>query len=192
MKKLIVNTLLVLLAPLALLAQEEQEEPKEGFQKEKMFVGGYFGLTFGDYTLINISPQVGYRFNKVLAAGLGINGQYVSFKDWDSNGDPYKTNEGIIGLNVFGRVYPIPQLMLQVQPEVNYRFGKYTYYEESPAQEYKMDAVIVPSLLMGGGVIVPAGGKGALVVSIMYDVLQHDNSPYGNQPVYSFGVNIGL
>ncbi len=192
MKKHLLAVVVLLSLTATLRAQEEPVEPKKGFQKEKLFAGGYFGLTFGDYTLINISPLVGYRFNQLFAAGLGINGQYVSSKNWDVNGDPYKTKEGIVGLNVFGRVYPIPQLMLQVQPEANYRFGKFVYYQENPVQEYKMDAVIVPSLLMGGGVVLPSGGRGAMIISIMYDVLQRENSPYGNQPVYSFGFNIGF
>src|SRR5687767_1339338 len=57
---------------LPLFAQDE-EEPKKGFDKDKVFIGGNFGLSFGDFTLINVSPQLGYRFNNVLAAGVGIN-----------------------------------------------------------------------------------------------------------------------
>jgi hypothetical protein len=192
MKKFIVNTILVLLTPLALLAQDEQEAPQKGFQKEKLFVGGNFGLTFGDYTLINVSPQLGYRFTKLFAAGLGINGQYVSYRQRDWNGNSlYKSSLGVVGFNVFGRVYPIPQAMLQVQPEANYIFGKDTYYTGNPTGEFKRDAMIVPSLLMGGGVVLPSG-RGAFVISVMYDVLQNDNSPYGRRPVYNFGFNVGL
>jgi hypothetical protein len=57
MKKLILLPFLLLIS-LYLLAQAEDKKPekKKGFQKENLFVGGNFGLTFGDYTLINISP----------------------------------------------------------------------------------------------------------------------------------------
>lgn len=179
----------------SLCAQSEPEPdaPQKGFKKDNLFVGGYFGMTFGDYTLINLSPQMGYRFNKFLAAGMGINGQYVSDRQRDWNGNSlYKSSVGVIGLNVFGRVFPIPQLMLQVQPEANYIFGKDTYYTGTPTGEFKRDAMIVPSLLMGGGAVLSSGGKSAYVVSIMYDVLQRTYSPYGRRPIYNFGINVGL
>lgn len=172
-----------------LLAQAQDEvREKKGFQREKLFVGGNFGLTFGDYTLINISPQLGYRFTNFFAAGIGINAQYISIKDWGAYGE-YKSSRGVAGLNVFGRVYPISQLMLQLQPEANYIFGKDLYY--NPRAEYKSDAMIVPSLLAGGGAVLPAG-RGAMIVSVFYDLLQHQHSPYGRRPIYNIGFNFGL
>lgn len=185
--------LLLLLATTSLWAQqEENEELKKGFQKEKLFIGGNFGLTFGDYTLINISPQLGYRFTELFAAGIGLNGQYISIKERMYNGDLYsKFSRGVVGLNVFGRLYPIPQIMLQAQPEMNYVFGKDKYYDRNPPQVFKSDASIVPSLLLGGGGVIPSG-RGALIISVFYDVLQNKDSPYGRRPIYNFGYNIGF
>lgn len=171
-----------------LFAQDAPEE-KKGFQKEKLFVGGNFGLTFGDYTLIDVSPQVGYRFNHHLAAGLGINGQYISEKFYDYNQPAYKISRGVAGFNIFGRVYPIDQLFIQVQPETNYVFGNIKYY--NPPLKTKIDSKIVPSLLLGGGAALPAG-RGAFIISIFYDVLQNTNSPYGARPIYNFGYNFSL
>lgn len=192
MKK-VLFLLLILFGTYSLYAQDEQETPEtKGFQKDKLFVGGYFGLTFGDYTLINISPQVGYRFNKFLAAGVGINGQYVSIKQRDYNGNALsKTEQGVVGLNVFGRFYPFQQFMIQVQPEENYIFGNTKYYSGSGTQEFKIDAQIVPSLLLGGGLVFPAG-KGAMILGVFYDVLQKPSSPYGNKAIVNFGYNFSL
>lgn len=195
MKKIFLS--LLLFAAVAVQAQEQEdsrrseEEPK-GFQKEKLFVGGNFGLSIGSYTFINISPQLGYRFNEYFAAGFGINGQYVSERVRDPWGNNLsKHNRGIIGLNTFGRVYPFRFVMLQVQPEANYLFGKDRYYTGSMPGTYNFGAEIVPSLLMGGGAVLQQG-RGALIISAMYDVLQQPNSPYGRRPVYNFGYNIGL
>ncbi|MFN2457424.1 MAG: hypothetical protein ABR502_04410 [Chitinophagaceae bacterium] len=175
-----------------LFAQEEKEEPRKGFKKEKLFFGGNFGLTFGDHTLINVSPQIGYRFTDRIAAGMGINMLYFSVKQRDRDGDRIsKSSTGVVGLNVFGRVYPIHQFFVQVQPELNYRFGKEIVYDPAGNQEYNENAEIVPSILAGGGMALPAG-KGAFLISVFYDVLQHDNSPYGRKPVYNFGYNIGF
>lgn len=167
---------------------QEEEQQRTGFQREKLFVGGNFGLIFGDYTLINVSPQLGYRFTNFFAAGIGINAQYVSVKGFNSWGE-YKSVSGVAGLNIFGRVYPISQFMLQLQPEANYIFGKDIYY--NPRAEFNSDAKIVPSLLAGGGAVLPAG-RGAMIVSVFYDVLQHEYSPYGRRPIYNIGFNFGL
>jgi len=178
-----------IIAMVQLSAQEAGEEQK-GFQKEKLFAGGNFGLSFGDYTIINISPQLGYRFNPYLAAGIGLNGQYVSIKDRYNGSDYSKTSQGVMGFNVFGRVYPVQWFMLQLQPEVNYLFGKQIYYGP-PRQEYKLDATIAPSLLAGAGLVFP-GGRGAFIISAFYDVLQNQNSPYGKKPIINFTYNVGL
>ena len=191
MKKIV---FFAVLCSLSFMVNAQEEEVKEkGFKKENVFVGGNFGLTFGDYTLINISPQVGYRFSDLFAAGVGINGQYVGYKDREFySGDVYrKVSQGVAGLNVFGRIYPIKQVFLQAQPEANYVFGKEIYYQPTK-QEYKLDAEIAPSLLLGGGAVLSPNGRSGFLISVMYDVIQHKNSPYGKKPVYNFGFNFGL
>jgi hypothetical protein len=193
-KKTILFVALCAITIFAFAQDEEPDEKKEkGFQKEKLFVGGNFGLTFGNYTLINVSPQIGYRFSDFFAAGVGINLQYVSWKDEYSNGDNSKTSQTVTGLNVFGRIYPIKNFMIQVQPEENYLFGKQKYYQASTQTTFKnnTDAKIVPSLLLGGGLVIPSG-RGAFITSVFYDVLQKDNSPYGNRPIVNFTYNVGL
>lgn len=192
MKKYFISVC-VLLLTISSFAQERVEKEKKGFQKDNLFLGGNFGLTFGDYTLINISPQLGYHFTQHLAAGVGINAQYVSYKERDyyTNDPVYKTAQGVAGLNIFGRVYPIQYLMLQVQPELNYVFGKQIFYQPPPRQEYNLDAVIVPSLLVGGGAVIPAG-RGSFIAALFYDALQKENNPYGKRAILSFGYNVGL
>ncbi|HYM94039.1 MAG TPA: hypothetical protein VET23_07865 [Chitinophagaceae bacterium] len=189
MKK--IAALILVLTTTFSLVHAQDEEKKKGFDKSKLFVGGNFGMTFGDYTLINVSPQLGYRFNQYFATGAGFNFQYASLKQRDFNGNPvYKTSQDVIGLNIFGRVYPFRQFMIQAQPELNYVFGKQKYYGP-PSQTTKLDASIIPSLLVGGGAVFP-GGRGAFIASIFYDVLQRPNSPYSNQPIYNFGYNFGF
>lgn len=173
--------------------KEENNEKQKGFQKEKLFVGGNFGLTFGSYTLINVSPQIGYHFTDFFAAGMGINLQYVSWKNEYLGGDYEKISQGVTGLNIFGRIYPIKNFMIQAQPEVNYIFGRRKNYQASTQTTYKdnIDAAIVPSLLLGGGLVIPSG-RGAFITSVFYDVLQDASSPYGNRPIVNFTYNIGL
>ena len=176
----------------AVLAQQEDPEPAEktGFDKSKLFVGGNFGLSFGDYTLANVSPQLGYRFNDFFAAGAGINFLYSSIKYRDYYGNPdSRLAYGVAGLNVFGRVYPIKYIMLQAQPEMNYVWGKNKYYDGTP--DIKIPGKLVPSLLLGGGAVIPQG-RGAIVIMVQFDVLNQPQSPYGTRPIYNFGYNIGF
>jgi len=106
--------LIVLLSILAISAfAQDEEEGQKGFDKNKLFFGGTFGASFGSYTFVNVSPQVGYRFNKFFAAGAGVNFIYSSVKyDYGSAALNYKNEYGVVGLNIFGRVYPVQFLVI--------------------------------------------------------------------------------
>lgn len=189
MKKLFVFTVLIFFSAAA-VAQDE--EKPEGAMKDKLFAGGSLGLSFGSYTLINLSPQIGYRFNKYLAAGVGFNLIYASQKEKDNYGRDYsKSVQGITGLNLFTRFYPVEKFFIQLQPEANYRFGNITYYQGSIQEKFKLDAEIVPSFLAGGGLVAPTK-NGAFITTILYDVLQKPNAPYGNKPVVNVGYNFNF
>ena len=185
MKKTVFTTLFGLLLSLCVFSQDNNG------REDKFFAGGNFGLSFGRYTLINLNPQVGYRFNRFLGGGLGLNLVYASEKEKDAYGRDYrKVVEGITGLNAFLRFYPIQRFLIQVQPEENYIFGKQIFYQ--PVKEtYKLDAIIVPSILVGGGLVTPTA-KGAMIFTVMYDILQDANSPYGSRPIVSFGYNFNF
>jgi len=188
MKKYLLTACLLAMFSVVAFAQDDQEEePKKGFDKSKLFFGGNFGLGFGNVsTLVNVSPQIGYRFNRYLAAGAGINFIYTSNKyEWLD----YKEQYGVAGLNIFGRVYPIEYIFLQLQPEANYTWGKQKAL--SSDAEYKLDSKVVPSLLGGVGAAIPAG-RGYFIVSANYDLLQNTRSPYGNRAFFNFGYNIGF
>lgn len=169
---------------------DNNEAPEQkGFDKSKLFFGGNFGLGFGTNTFVNVSPQVGYRFNDYFAAGAGVNFNYYSYKYFNYDGsDLYKESFGYAGFNIFGRVYPIKFILLQVQPELNYSWGSRKYYDGTPKQ--KLPGKFVPSLLLGGGAAIPTGGRnGALLLMIQYDAVQDKRSPYGNRPFFSLGYN---
>ena len=171
-------------------AQEEEAPPTKGFDKSKLFFGGNFGLSFGNFTLINVSPQVGYRFNRTFAVGTGVNFQYSSLRSRYT--DPtfdYKESYGVAGLNIFGRIYPFEYALLQLQPEMNYTWGKVRYYNGAPEQ--KLSGKMVPSLLAGAGAAIPMG-RGVFLAMVQYDILQNERTPYGSRVFYNFGYNFGF
>lgn len=190
MKTNFLSILLAMFFIVPLTGFTQENEAPHGFDKSKLFIGGNFGLSFGDYTFINVSPQVGYRFNRTFAAGTGINFQYISSKTRFYNSvNDYRENFGVAGLNIFGRIYPIEYVLLQLQPELNYTWGRRKYTDGSPTD--KLEGKIVPSLLAGAGASIPMG-RGAFLVMVQYDLLQHARSPYGEKVFYNFGYNFGF
>lgn len=143
------------------------------FDKSKLSIGGNFSLQFGDYTVIGISPQVGYDFSKYFTAGAGLG--YTYYKDKYYAG---KWNSSYLTFDVFGRFYPIEYLVIGVQPEISRMWQNIEYYDGVKESESKF----VPTFLVGGGLRL-AG----MIAMIQYDVVQDRNSPYGNSIFYSVG-----
>lgn len=167
-----------------------RDTSSKGFDRSRIFVGGNLGLSFGDFTYINVSPLIGYRFSTLFSAGLQINTQYESAKYYDgSNRLVRKDRYTMLGVGIFGRVYPIPQLFIHAQPEENFLVGKQKFYDGTPDDRYHTH---VTSMLVGGGYAAPVGNSSEFFVMILYDILQEPNSPYGNQPIFRAGVNLGL
>lgn len=185
-KRILTITFLSSILCLSVAAQDNEipTREKEGFDSERLFFGGNFGLTFGDFTFINVSPQVGYRFTPLFSAGGGVNFIYQSNKIYYQPGYEEKSQYGYVGLNVFGRVNPLKFIILNVQPELNYVWGSTKIYPNGP--EYKQEGKFIPSLLLGGGVAIPAG-RGSMNAMLQYDVIQNPLSPYGRNMFFSIG-----
>lgn len=146
------------------------------FDRSKLEIGGGLGLQFGDYTVINVSPQVGYRLSPYFTAGAGFS--YTYYKDdYQLGRHTYDYNASYFGMNLFGRFYPIQYLVLSVQPEAS---RMWRTYDTSNGKE--KETKFVPSVLLGGGVRL-----GPVTAMIKYDVIQDKNSPYSSKIFYSVG-----
>lgn len=198
-KRMLLLLTTVCLFSFSLLAQDENaEETPKKFDRSRLFVGGNFGLSFGNFTFINISPQLGYRFNDFFAAGIGINGQFVQRKYRFNGTLTEKERLGIAGMNVFGRFYPIKQGFIQLQPEMNYIWGNNISYTSQQEVKRSINGKILPSLLVGAGAFLPAGRAGGLIIMAQYDVLNkqgawpNPGTPYGNNIFMTIGFNAGF
>ena len=141
----------------------------------KWTLGGSCGVSFGDYTSVDVSPQVGYWWNEFFSAGGGVNYNYHhSSNQYDMN---------YLGVNVFGRVNPVRYIALQIQPELKGSWGK--------SYGKKIDFRYVPTMLVGGGGVIPTG-TGSISVMFYYDVIQDECSPYGKNWVCSVGYSFNL
>jgi hypothetical protein len=168
--------------------KEETEEENKKFDASRLVFGGNLGVSFGDLTFVNISPQVGYMFSPTVTAGAGINYVHTGIKTRDLNGNElFKENYSYAGLNVFGRVFPTNFLFASLQPEVNYSWGNIRFANDIQP-DIKAKGIFVPSLLVGAGLFLGSnGGRGGFMLSMQYDLAQDPRSPYGSAPFINMG-----
>ena len=191
--KRILFSLLFLLSAHLLHAQYYKTDTAKGFDRSRLIAGGSLGAVFGDYTNLDFSPIIGYRFNDYIAAGINLNAQYGSYRLRDYYGNTSQRDKyTIFGAGVWGRVYPVPFLFVHIQPEYNFISQSSTYYNDpAPKQTFKTN-YSVPSLLVGAGYTQSVGGRVGIGISILYDVIQDDRSPYRNNVVYRVGAGLGF
>lgn len=164
----------------------EQEKEKKKFDPSRLVFGGNLGASFGDYTFVNVSPQVGYMFSNMFTAGAGINYVHSSYKTRYSN-EEITESYNYAGINLFGRVFPTNFLFASLQPEINYSWGKIKF-ENNTQPDIEQDAEWIPTILVGAGVMMGGrGGRGGLMLSIQYDLAQNPRSPYGTSPFIGMG-----
>jgi hypothetical protein len=167
-------------------AAPEPEKEKKKFDPSRLVFGGNLGASFGDYTFVNVSPQVGYMFNPYFTAGAGINYVHSSYKTRYSN-EEITESYNYAGMNLFGRVFPTSFLFASLQPEVNYSWGKIKF-ENNTQPDIEQKAEWIPTLLVGAGIMVGGGGgRGGLMLSVQYDLAQNPRSPYGTSPFIGMG-----
>jgi hypothetical protein len=167
----------ILLFIVASFSSSAQEAPRT---ESKIFVGGNFGLQFGtNYTVVNVSPLVGYRFTEKFSSGVGGTYEYYKIKE------PYYTfHTNIYGASIFSRYLVFNNIFLHAEYE-ELSLEQYNYFENITRR------IWVPGLFLGGGIQQPIGSRGFLQFLVLFDVIQDPNSPYQN-PVIRAGVGFGL
>lgn len=193
MKRLLIGICLLISAQLAHAQYYKTDtSAPRGFDRSRLILGGSLGMVFGDYTNVEVSPLVGYRFNDYIAAGINVNAQYGQFKSYNGYGEVAQRDKyTIFGGGIWGRVYPIPMLFVHIQPEYNFVSQKSTVYYTNPKSDFSTN-YSVPSLLVGAGYTQSVGGRVGIGISIMYDVIQDNRSPYRNNLIYRVGAGLGF
>jgi hypothetical protein len=204
MKKLLLVFMTISLA-VAAQAQDEEEVSEKGFKKENLFTGGSITLSFfNGQTILGATPMFGYKLAEWVDAGIVLNYVYSSYRDYFQYDD--KVRQTTIGPGAFVRLYPVRFLFVQGQFERNFIKQK---YQPAGGEFEDIGNVKVNSLLLGAGI---AQGRGPgsntfYYISLLFDVLKNENSPYVNVsvnpnnsterrtdlvPIIRAGMNIGL
>ena len=139
---------------------------------DRIYTGGTLGLQFGNYTVINISPLVGYRFTDKFSAGPGIT--YIYLSDSKAN-----LSTSIYGGRIFARYSLLENVFAHAEYEV---FN----VEGSSGKRVNLDG-----LLAGGGYTQPLGGRAVMNFIVLYNLLG-TNLPFESNPIIRIGVGLGL
>ena len=174
---------------------ESGEKEKEGFNVNRIFVGGSINVGFSSYSFqAGGVPEIGYSITDWLDAGLGININYTSERaDPYYNGNiRYRTFN--YGGGPFFRVYPIHFLFIQGQFEHNWikQNAKNMYND----QEYK-GTYTSNSLIAGVGYTQRIVGQSSFYTMLGIDLLNDTYSPYKDYngrayPIIRAGFNFYL
>lgn len=175
----------------------EKKDENKGFKKEKLFTGGSISAGFSNYaTILGITPQFGYSLTNWADAGITLNLNYTSQRDYQVAGD--KLRQTVYGPGAFVRLFPVKFLFASAQYEYNLIHLKYIPAGNSGYTPDKNN-LNASSFLVGGGY---AGGRELgnntyYYISVSWDILGDKNSPYidgfgRSNPIIRAGYNIGL
>jgi len=143
-----------------------------------MYYGGSVTLSFGSSSSrIGIFPMVAYKLTPRLSLGGEFGYEYVNYDSPNVSAHNY-------GGGVFSRFRIAPPIYAHAEfKAINY---------EIPTVNGGSFRDTVPFLLVGGGLVQPAGPRASAYAQVLFDLLQDDNSPYGWDPIFEVGVGVGF
>jgi len=149
---------------------KEKEDALSALEKKKellnrLRIGGNFGLQFGNYTYINLSPTVGYMAVKNrLEVGAGAVLIFERFRITNN----FALSSFVYGADIYTRGFLYKGLYLEARYDPLYK----TSY-------YNIDRKLwVHHLLLGAGYASSIGKIGVFNVSLLFNVLDNDESVY--------------
>ncbi len=159
------------------ISTRQKKAPKSG---GGFFFGGGLGGGYSTYSsYIQVTPIIGYRITPRVQVGTRLTYMHQWYKDYNN----VKYNYDIYGGSLFFRY--VFWKMLYAQTE--YEILSVPDYSSPDARANRS----VSSLFAGLGFMQPVGGKAFFTVSVLYNFLEDQYSPYGN-PLVRVGFGVGL
>ncbi|MEH0158657.1 hypothetical protein V6R21_31750 [Limibacter armeniacum] len=150
--------------------------------RDKLFFGGNVGFQFGDVTLVNLAPLIGYKITPQLHSGVVFS--YTYYKDKRFNPT---FNQNIIGGRIFARYIVSVTEQLHIFPHLEFQTMRYETRNglfEVPAEWYN-------SVLPGIGIQQRIGQRSAINIYALYDLnYNNDTSIYDSPWVFRVEFNI--
>jgi hypothetical protein len=156
----------------------------------RLYFGGNFGLGFGTFTSIDISPLVGYNFNRVFSAGIGGTYMYYQYRFGNDS-----ERASFYGARVFARAVPLPEILPNIFLHGEYESINNERWVEGPIGNFVFKRTWTPALPLGLGLRQQAGENSFFTVMVLWNMLDDGtqaSSIYGGPLIYRVGLIVGL
>ena len=169
-------TLLLIFGACTAHAQRQIDEQSSWSLKDRLYVGGGFGLNGGSdswgnkYFTFSLSPIIGYMITNNFSAGSGISYTYLGYSS------PINATIHQYGVSPFVR-YNVKQFFGQVEYNV---ISTPLYFDQNDRQIYDR-------LLAGIGISQPVGERSSINLLAMYDLIYSNDrtqSPFASPWVF--------
>lgn len=162
-----------------------KDENKPQTFKEKIFYGGSLGLQFGNLTLVDLSPMIGYKLTSRIGIGVSPTYKYYKYKGYDFLGNSYSQQSHVLGAGLFGRVLIFDNIFAHAEYEyLTYRSKDLTGTGLPETTEYT-------SVLVGAGYREQIASNAYMYLLLLWNLNETIDSPYTN-PVIRAGFSIGF
>lgn len=148
--------------------------------KDRIYVGGNIGASFGGLTYVEVAPLVGYRFTEKFSAGPTLKYQFLRINKISANN---------YGGGVFSRYLVFDNLFLHAEYE--YLSRDLVYIDAFTGRELGRERIAVNSVFAGGGYRQYLGQRAAFDLMLLYNLNDTPSSPYPN-PIIRMGISVGL
>jgi len=146
-----------------------------GFDWSRTTIGGGFGLVFGDYTIIELAPSIGYYVTDNILAGIG--GNYTYYND-----KYYNFSTSLYGARVFGE-YIFENIPFLVHSEL----------ELINIENFDGSRLNIINPYIGGGLKQNFGGRSYFYILVLWNLNETKESYYIQpNPIIRGGIAIGL
>jgi len=168
-------TIVFVLASVLGMGQADSTGSSMGSFGKRLVYGGNLGLSFGTVTVVNLSPSVGYKVTEKLVVGPGITYIYYNDSRFDFTSQVY-------GGRLWGQYLFTRNL---------FAYGEYDVLngEFDPLDGGRR--VTVASPLLGAGYFQGYGPFGFSLM-VLWNFNDSRYQPYGPNPIFRGGFNIGL
>lgn len=157
----------------------------------RLYVGGNFGLGFGTFTSIDISPLAGYNFNRVFSAGIGGTYMYYQYRLYAGS----SVRAFFYGARVFARAVPLPEILPNIFLHGEYESINNEREVEGPIGNFEFKRTWTPAVPIGLGLRQPAGENSFFTIMVLWNMLDDGtqaSSVYGGPLIYRVGLIVGL
>jgi hypothetical protein len=160
--------------------QKRREEPPP--LKERIFFGGNFGLQFGTYTSIEISPVVGIWLLPRLSVAAGPGYEYLKYQNISTSIFSARAYLQFALLRDIDKFIPLglhSSIVFHAEDEL---LNLDTDYWQTSITR-REDRFFVNSLLIGGGLSQQLGRKGSFNILILWVVTDSGYDIYNNPEI---------